>query len=184
MTAVRGLLDWTPDRVRTVAGTTITGSVLDGPDVEADTRHWNHQEALRWRELDDCHLIWLLTRFQIALEQCEQMAALADAEDEHSESDTDDEHQARGRAVSADRPVGTPTSNPQYVRLDQLASIAKRSKKTLERAMNRPGSKAPEPDIRGGGGKFHEWRWDRIRPWLEAEFHRQFPERFPTLDGL
>lgn len=69
---------------------------------------------------------------------------------------------------------------PQYVTLDQMAASVSRSKKALERAMNRTGSTMPRPDVEGGGGKPHEWLWSRIRPWLEKEYGRKLPEHFPA----
>ncbi len=67
----------------------------------------------------------------------------------------------------------------QYVTLDQLAAIIGRSKRTLER-WQREKTGFPMPDIEGGGGKAHEWRWDRVRPWLIKEAKRDLPERFPA----
>jgi hypothetical protein len=69
----------------------------------------------------------------------------------------------------------------QYVTLDQMAAIVGKSKKTLERELNKANSDMPGPDNEGGGGKAHEWRWSRIRPWLEKKYNRQLPTRFPQL---
>jgi hypothetical protein len=71
----------------------------------------------------------------------------------------------------------------QYICLDQAASIVNRTKKTLERYLNDPKSKAvqmPPPDVEGGGGKPHEWRWRRLRPWLETTFGKRLPEQLPS----
>ncbi len=68
--------------------------------------------------------------------------------------------------------------DPQYVTLDQMAAAVNRSKDTLERRLNKPGSTMPRPDVEGGGGKAHEWRWDRVRQWLMEEFKRPLPVRF------
>lgn len=73
-----------------------------------------------------------------------------------------------------------PDPDPQYVTLDQLAAIVNRSKKTLERELSKDGSPMPTPDVVGGGGKPHEWKWSRIRPWLESTYGRQLPVRFPA----
>ncbi len=73
-----------------------------------------------------------------------------------------------------------PEPAPQFVTLDQMAAMVNRSKDTLERKLNVPDSTMPRPDVEGGGGKPHEWRWDRIRPWLVQEFKRDLPERFPA----
>jgi hypothetical protein len=69
---------------------------------------------------------------------------------------------------------------PQYVTLDKIAAMVGRKKKTLERALNKPDSDMPRPDIEGGGGKPHEWIWTRIRPWLEKNHNRSLPERLPS----
>jgi hypothetical protein len=60
------------------AGLTFTGTPLDGPDVEADSRHWNRAEARRWREEDNSELSWHLAHVQRAITECEKMADLAD----------------------------------------------------------------------------------------------------------
>lgn len=73
----------------------------------------------------------------------------------------------------------TATVAEQYVTLDQMAALINRSKKTLERKMNASNSDMPAPDVEGGGGRPHEWKWTAIRPWLEKQFKRQIPERFP-----
>lgn len=70
---------------------------------------------------------------------------------------------------------------PQYVTLDQAAALVNRKKKTLLRALNQLGSKMPRPDVEGAGGKPHEWLWPRLRPWLEEEYGKKLPERFPSL---
>jgi hypothetical protein len=74
----------------------------------------------------------------------------------------------------------------QFVTLDKMAAMVGRSKRTLEKLLNRPRNPFPGPDIEGGGGKPHEWNWAKIRPWLETEFGRALPEQFPGsrfLDG-
>jgi hypothetical protein len=70
----------------------------------------------------------------------------------------------------------------QYVTLNQMAALDHRSKKTLERKANATRSDMPAPDVEGGGGKPHEWKWTTIRPWLENHFKRKLPERFPRLN--
>jgi hypothetical protein len=64
---------------------------------------------------------------------------------------------------------------PQCVTLDQAAAIVNRTKRTLEKYLDR----MPAPFIRGGGGKPSLWRWDDIRPWLEKQFVPDLPRRFP-----
>jgi hypothetical protein len=66
-------------------------------------------------------------------------------------------------------------SEEAFVTLDEAAAMVQRSKRTLQKAR-----KLPAPDIRGGGGRPHEWKWSRIRPWLEAEYHRSLPKTFPS----
>jgi hypothetical protein len=68
----------------------------------------------------------------------------------------------------------------QYVTLDQAAALVNRRKKTLERHFNNDPD-APQPDVEGGGGRAHEWRWDRLRTWLENTFSRPLPARFPSI---
>ena len=65
----------------------------------------------------------------------------------------------------------------RYVTLDQAAAIVSRSKRTLRGYYDR--GKMPKPDIRGGGGRAHEWAWDKLRPWLEKTFHRKLPVKYP-----
>jgi hypothetical protein len=67
----------------------------------------------------------------------------------------------------------------QYVTLDQMAAVVSRSKRTLEKRKNRRENPLPAPYVEGGGGKPDEWLWALVRPWLEREFSRKLPERFP-----
>lgn len=68
-----------------------------------------------------------------------------------------------------------------YVTLDQMAALVNKNKKTLERAMNNKNSTMPQPDVEGGGGVAHEWKYDNIRPWLEEKYKRKLPIRLPSL---
>jgi hypothetical protein len=68
----------------------------------------------------------------------------------------------------------------QHVTLDEMAAIVNRSKRTLEKLKRRRTNPLPDPAIGGGGGKPAEWLWPAVRPWLEAEYGRKLPERFPT----
>jgi len=61
-----------------------------------------------------------------------------------------------------------------------MGTIVGRSKDTMGRRPNAPDFTMPRPNVEGGGGKTHEWIWDRVRPWLMKEFERQLPERFPA----
>lgn len=74
-----------------------------------------------------------------------------------------------------------PKANQHYVTLDQMAAMVNKSKKTLERAMNHKNSTMPPPDVEGGGGVAHEWKYDTVRPWLEEKYKRKLPEKPPTL---
>ncbi len=70
---------------------------------------------------------------------------------------------------------------PQYVTLDQLAAMVRRSKRTLENWRRRQKNPMPDPDVEGGGGKPHEWIWEKIRLWLEHETCRTLPVDFPSI---
>ncbi len=88
-------------------------------------------------------------------------------------------------ALSA--PATTPPADPShgektveqecYVTFDTLANYLRVSKKTMERRYKH--GKLCEPDIEGGGGKAHQWKYSRVRPFLETAFDRQLPERWP-----
>jgi hypothetical protein len=80
-------------------------------------------------------------------------------------------------------PTHDETTAEQYITLDQAAALVNRNKKTLERYLNHPKSEAarmPKPDVEGGGGKPHEWRWANLRPWLEVTFGKKLPDRLPS----
>lgn len=85
-------------------------------------------------------------------------------------------------ATRTDGPGGAPPTPPadQYVTLDQMASLVNRSKRTLERLKKRRNDPLPSPAVEGGGGKPDEWLWSQVRPWLEREYSRHLPERFPA----
>jgi len=83
-------------------------------------------------------------------------------------------------ADSPDDTDSAPTTDValhQYVTLDQIAASVNRSKRTLERLKQQ--GKMPLSDVEGGGGKPDEWVWSGIRPWLEKQFGKLLPERFP-----
>jgi len=73
------------------------------------------------------------------------------------------------------KPQGEVTS---YVTLLQMAASVNRSKATLKRLFKV--GKLPSPAIKGCGGKPNEWRWDEVRPVLEAEFDKILPVTFPA----
>ena len=68
-------------------------------------------------------------------------------------------------------------SDEPYITLETLANYLRVSKKTMERRYLK--GKLCKPDIEGGGGKAHQWKYQTIRPHLVREFNRQFPERWP-----
>jgi len=65
------------------------------------------------------------------------------------------------------------------VRLSQAAAVVSRSKRTLERWV-KDDKDFPLPDVEGGGGKANEWKWSRLRPYLEAKTGKELPKRFPA----
>ena len=65
----------------------------------------------------------------------------------------------------------------ELVTLDQVASLARMSKRTLERKLRT--GKLPEPDCRGGGGKANKWLWNNLRPYLEELCGLPLPVKFP-----
>jgi hypothetical protein len=84
-------------------------------------------------------------------------------------------------AVRIEGETGNDDNLPQYVTLDRAAALVQRSKRTLEKAINRGKNPLPDPDIQGTGGRPNEWDWSKIKPWLENEYNRKLPDRFPTL---
>jgi hypothetical protein len=73
-------------------------------------------------------------------------------------------------------PFRGPPPSEQLVSLDQIAAIARRRKRGLERyKKGMPGPRDP-----GGHGRTALWAWSDVRPWLEATFGRPFPESFPS----
>ena len=88
------------------------------------------------------------------------------------------ELEAKG-VPAAPKGEGTPVGveHDCYVTLDTMANYLRVAKKTMERRY--ADGKLCEPDIEGGGGKAHQWKYARIRPFLETEFARQLPERWP-----
>ncbi len=71
------------------------------------------------------------------------------------------------------------TDNSYHVTLSQAAAVVSRGKRTLER-WAREDPEFPLPDVDGGGGKPNEWKWTRLRPYLEAKTERNLPEWFPS----
>jgi hypothetical protein len=74
-------------------------------------------------------------------------------------------------------PEGTSSELPQdLVTLDQIAAMARRCKRTLERYRRQ----LPAPKFRGRRGQPHLWDWTEVRPWLEETFGLRLPEHFPS----
>jgi hypothetical protein len=65
----------------------------------------------------------------------------------------------------------------QLVTLDQIGAMVHRSKRSMERYRRQ----MPAPRVQGRRGRSHLWAWPEVRPWLEATFSLQLPERFPGL---
>jgi hypothetical protein len=80
------------------------------------------------------------------------------------------------KRAEATKKSGEQQEAVDYVTLDQAAAMVHRSKRTLEHRKRGP-NPLPDPDLEGGGGKPHEWKWGTIRPWLEQEFGKKLPER-------
>jgi hypothetical protein len=75
-------------------------------------------------------------------------------------------------------PERTSTELPQdLVTLDQIAAMARRCKRTLERYRRQ----LPAPRVRGRRGQPHLWDWTEVRPWLEETFGLRLPEHFPSI---
>ncbi len=80
--------------------------------------------------------------------------------------------------LGTEAPAGEAPVVEQHVTLDQAAALVGRSKSTLRRLYDK--GDLPEPDVAGGKGKAHEWKWSTLRPLLEEAFERPLPERVPT----
>jgi hypothetical protein len=74
-------------------------------------------------------------------------------------------------------PAGDDTLVECFVTLQQAAAMVNKSKSALEKRAQK--SPLPLPEVEGGGGKAAEWKWPVLRPWLEKEFNRKLPDRFP-----
>ena len=84
------------------------------------------------------------------------------------------------RDAELDEKPAEEISHIQTVRLSQCAGIVNRSKRTLERLKTKD-TAFPTPEVIGEDGKPDEWNWDTIRPYLEGQYNRKLPKRFPTL---
>jgi hypothetical protein len=88
----------------------------------------------------------------------------------------------------------------EYVTLDQIAALVSNKgdpgmgdlnfnfprlgpseTEKIERAVKK--WKLPAPDVPGVAGDRDQWKWDRIRPWLEAKTRRKFPEMIYNLNS-
>ena len=61
-----------------------------------------------------------------------------------------------------------------YVTLKDIAMMVRRSKRTVEKLVEK--GTLPAPEIRGGRGKPHEWRLSKLRPLLERLYGRPLPD--------
>jgi hypothetical protein len=68
----------------------------------------------------------------------------------------------------------------QYVKLDQIAAMVRRSKRTMQKLRKRKLNPLPAPAIQGDRGKASELIWGDIRSWLEEEFSKSLPPKFPS----
>jgi hypothetical protein len=59
-----------------------------------------------------------------------------------------------------------------YIDLDGMAALINKAKRTLEHYKKRKNDPLSLPDVEGGGGRKHEWKWSTVRPWLERNFTR------------
>lgn len=78
---------------------------------------------------------------------------------------------------------GRPATAEQHVTLDHLVALTGLSKKTFERAKNKPGSTMPKPKVWSiGGGTPNRWLWSEVRPWLIEEGFGDdtLPARIPS----
>jgi len=68
----------------------------------------------------------------------------------------------------------------EYVTLDQMASIASKSERTIEKWARDKRDPLPAPDVPGNAESADQWKWDRIRPWLQAKTRKPFPQNNPV----
>lgn len=67
-----------------------------------------------------------------------------------------------------------------YLDLDQISACVGRKKRGLEHYKHRKKDPLPPPDVAGGRGRKHEWKWSTIRPWLERTFDRDLSSVNPA----
>lgn len=86
---------------------------------------------------------------------------------------------AAGRIDFGSPPLHSPAAPgdefEDLITLDQIAALVSRKKRALENYKSR----MPLPRVKGGGGRPSEWAYSDIRPWLEKQFERPLPPRFP-----
>lgn len=85
------------------------------------------------------------------------------------------------RNEAENRQHGEPSDRtlPTYVTMDQAAALVQRSKRCLRHYYD--DNEMPPPDIRGGGGKPHQWRYETLRLWLTETFDYKLPLQMPRL---
>jgi hypothetical protein len=54
-----------------------------------------------------------------------------------------------------------------------------KSKSALEKYKNKKCHPLPDPTQEGVGGRAALWEWSIMREWLQEEFRRNLPEKFP-----
>jgi hypothetical protein len=69
----------------------------------------------------------------------------------------------------------------EIVDLDQIASLVKLRKRSMNVYKRRKNDPLPDPDFPGGGGKRDYWRWATVRPWLVRTFPIPIPEILPGI---
>lgn len=118
----------------------------------------------------------LLREFTLALDGFRQSSAKASGNSANRATVAAPEPAPSAEMLSSNGVVAGDAHAECLVTLYQAAALVNRSKKTLERRKDR----MPLPRVEGGGGKPAEWAWKELRPWLEQEFERSLPERFPA----
>jgi hypothetical protein len=77
-----------------------------------------------------------------------------------------------------ERTSGLPATDPNdLVTLNQCAALVNRTKRCVENY--KKNKDFPRPEVLGGGGKPHEYRYSEMRVWLQHKFGRKLPTEFP-----
>ena len=107
------------------------------------------------------------------------LGALSDALDagEASAESGTNEPTTSGEATDE----GSDAVLPQLVSLQDMATLVRKSKSTLER--HKCQLPAPKVKVKPGSGKADLWDWAEVRPALESIFARLLPQRYPDWNG-